>query len=1146
MSDFIAKRTTGLVAALAMIVLPETSIGNNTLERTDAAVTVNDSSVSNLLKNADYGDSGDVILQVYLRDIFLTDALFARISNSRLYLPLGELASLLEFPIVVDAVGGNAAGWYLSPDRTINIDVSANHLQNRATRASIPPHAILKDEFDLYIDTQALEQWLPIVFDFSLTAQRLIIRSDEPLPAELARARAQRKVSTDTVFQAVRPYVIPGYRAVDWPSLALNIGSYTARTQTTPNWDYSFRALGDLAFMNGTLSGSGTNTDLKSLRLTLGRSNPSGMFGPLRVADFQFGDTSQFLPGQIGSSVSGRGFRVGNSKLSAQRDLDTIDLQGELIAGYEVELYVNERLRGVVRDTDDNLYRFEDVQLRTGQNEIRLEFYGPQGQRKTEINRTYVGPEQLSGSRFNYEFSLLQPRRLVFEDILTDNSDSERKPNQLSGALDVSYGLGRRASLGMTVASLAPADDNSEQSTKFDNLTYFNARLTTAALGSLFSYELTADDNSNLAGALRWRTRRSDYELAMTQLIYDSDYRRFNDRNQPTPELLPKRSTRASIARVYRNGLGGAYSWSADAKHYTTQGEQNTISSSIRMDYRRAYIGATWEHSYQRNLNLEDGSSSGSLGFNLRFGENGRWSYRGDLAYADTDDAIRRASLGASRSFSSSGGISLQATRDVPAEKNHYSASWTRQFKTYQFTSSVSGSSLEDIALRLGVSLALQRYPGRLLPEFNGRSNTSPRVAAQIFADENNNGKRDQHEAALQGVRLTRNGLITNAVTDENGYALLSGLSATVSADIGLISSDIDDPTLRSESLNKGILPRPGRLPIIQIPLRRTIDIEGKVTVAGQQPAPNVRMVLRPNNGGEPLTVQTEYDGVYYLAGVPLGTYDLEPDRGQLKSANLYAQPVSRKIEIKDSSTAVRTFDFVLQRNSASQVTFATRTVPIDNNKSVDKAKLDELTHKQPLLAAAHSSARQIEYKALQTHAERRLSSDSSQNVTRNLTSNRTSQQQLALPAANNTDHDLDGVPDSDDRCMNTSRGDSANRYGCVYIGAELSGVLFTKGSTVITTDSAFALNGLARELLANPSLNVAIHTHTDNTGNARRNMSLSISRARSIIHYLVDQGNISPSRLSGIAMGESDPLVRNTTASGRAINRRVVTTIRE
>lgn len=1149
-------RPAGLIIAAAFIALPGISTGSNTIEHTDSVVTVSNSSVADMLLDADYGDAGDVILQVYLRDIPLTDALFARVSDSRLYLPLGELAGLLEFPIVVDAAGGTAAGWYLSPDRTINIDVSAKRLLNNDKLSSIPAHAILADDFDIYIDAQSLEQWLPLAFDFSLAAQRLTIRSTVPFPAELARARAQRKVSSDTVFQAAKPYDIPGYRVLDWPTLALNIGSSLARTQSTPTLDYNFRALGDLAFMNGTLSGTGTDTELRTLRLTLGRSNPSGMLGPLRAADFQFGDTSQFLPGLIGSSISGRGLRFGNSKLSAQRDLDTIDLQGELIADYEVELYVNERLRGVVRDTDDGLYRFEDVQLRSGQNEIRLEFYGPQGQRKTEVDRTYVGADQTRNGQLSYEVSLLQPQRLVFEDLLAENSDIKHNPTTLSGAVDLSYGLGRRATIGMTLASLAPQEATSTEASEpdtpvSDNLTYLNTRLTMAALGSLFSYDLTADDSSNLAGALKWRSRRGDYELAASQIIYGADFRRFNDRNQLDPDQLSKRNTSASIARVYRNGLGGAYSWSADMKHNTSQGDQKTVSGSLRVDYRRNYIGSTWAHSYQRNLDLEKGNSSGALGFNLRLGEGAKWSYRGDLAYADTGDAIRSASLGASRSFGNHSGISVQATRDISAEQNFYSASWSRQFSNFQFTSGIAGSSTEDISLRFGVSLAVQRYPGRLLPSFDGRSNTAARVAAHVFADDNNNGKRDRDEAGLKGVRLTRNGLITNAITDENGYALLGGLPSSVSTDVDIIGGDIDDPTLRSTPLSTGILPRPGRLPIMQIPLQRTVDIEGKVTVAENQPAPNVRMVLRPEDGSEPLIVQTEFDGVYYLAGVPLGRYELEPDREQLATANLHAEPTTRTIELADANEEIKTFNFVLQRTSAAQVTFATKTLTTDDHGEGQSGNSSLPAREEPLLAAAFTNLVQFKQKATtpSTALPQRTGKRYDTPITPTTASEDSRHSDTSTHSHKNNsndDHDLDGVPDSSDKCHGTRQTESVNRYGCVHVGAELHKVSFDAGSSVITTDSAFALNAVAREMIANPHLDVVIYTHTDNHGSAQRNMSLSISRARSIIRYLVYQGNIAHSRLSGVAMGESAPLTSNLSARGRAINRRVVAGIKE
>jgi len=62
---------------------------------------------------------------------------------------------------------------------------------------------------------------------------------------------------------------------------------------------------------------------------------------------------------------------------------------------------------------------------------------------------------------------------------------------------------------------------------------------------------------------------------------------------------------------------------------------------------------------------------------------------------------------------------------------------------------------------------------------------------------------------------------------------------------------------------------------------------------------------------------------------------------------------------------------------------------------------------------------------------------------------------------------------------------------------------------------------------------------YTDSTGSASYNKQLSERRADSVRAYLRNRGVI-PQRLSAIGMGEERPRASNTTAAGRALNRRV------
>ena len=62
---------------------------------------------------------------------------------------------------------------------------------------------------------------------------------------------------------------------------------------------------------------------------------------------------------------------------------------------------------------------------------------------------------------------------------------------------------------------------------------------------------------------------------------------------------------------------------------------------------------------------------------------------------------------------------------------------------------------------------------------------------------------------------------------------------------------------------------------------------------------------------------------------------------------------------------------------------------------------------------------------------------------------------------------------------------------------------------------------------------------HTDNVGNAQDNLVLSYQRAKSVMDYLIMRG-ISPNRMVAKGYGKDRPVTSNSTAEGRATNRRV------
>jgi OOP family OmpA-OmpF porin len=69
--------------------------------------------------------------------------------------------------------------------------------------------------------------------------------------------------------------------------------------------------------------------------------------------------------------------------------------------------------------------------------------------------------------------------------------------------------------------------------------------------------------------------------------------------------------------------------------------------------------------------------------------------------------------------------------------------------------------------------------------------------------------------------------------------------------------------------------------------------------------------------------------------------------------------------------------------------------------------------------------------------------------------------------------------------------------------------------------------------------ISIAVTGHTDDTNTEEENLILSEERAKSVKEILIEN-NISASKITLVAMGETNPLELNTTEKGKARNRRV------
>lgn len=102
-----------------------------------------------------------------------------------------------------------------------------------------------------------------------------------------------------------------------------------------------------------------------------------------------------------------------------------------------------------------------------------------------------------------------------------------------------------------------------------------------------------------------------------------------------------------------------------------------------------------------------------------------------------------------------------------------------------------------------------------------------------------------------------------------------------------------------------------------------------------------------------------------------------------------------------------------------------------------------------------------------------------------------------------------------------------------------LPDVTFAVDSSTITPSFQNTLDSVAQSMITYPNSLIDVMGHTDSTGSESYNLDLSRRRAEAVANYLVSRG-VSRARVETLGYGEQYPRADNTTAEGRAQNRRV------
>ncbi len=841
------------------------------------------------LKGETEAAEGEIFLAYLLDNQPLGDAndlLSARQdAEGRVYLPLQAVANSLGFPIRVDALAGRAAGWLMTPTRTLVLDTNAGTVALNGQTREISASSILREGTDLFIAAEELSRWLPVNFRVELSELALYAASTERLPMATRLARQRQWASRNPqrmAFDGPR-HVLENPR-FGWPDLRLNLGASVGnRVEGIPT-TFGVQGRGPLGGMESFINLGFTQGGLNEEGLTdaswrLAQRQPSatlgeGLLGPLAGRSLELGDVAIASAPLLLNRTTGVGVAFSNAPNSFVNNLNDFVLQGEASPGWDVEVYRNGSLTTFGTVGANGRYRFENLNLSSGLNDFKVVLYGPYGEREERTASFRVGQGLVGSGEVVYSVGAL-----ATSGQLIPTASAEAPQGGGTVVLNSTLGLTDWLALNTGVAAGPLGAGTAPEAGATVGL-----RVSTGPLFTELDYAMLDDGSTGYSGRTSLR------------VLDDVDLSAF------ITKLASGTTDTTQASRIYGFGV-------ADSIRLTERGtpfrygfgfSRNEYLNAAPID--RFSANQAWQLgrvNFNNTLGLQRSNERtrfepGTLEFSTRVAN---LPLRGGLTYQlEGEDFITSAGLSTQVRLGDDAAeniLSLGVRVEPAAGSGGATAGLQTRVGPVSVGLNTSYNSNQTFQAGVNLGLALASAGDRLAytvadPSREGFGFASADVL--LFADDNANGRRDAGEETIAGATVANLRSAKLQTTNAAGVARFTDLLPNTDTAIQIQEDSLPDLYLRPTSAIHILQARNGFGGTVALPLQRLGEVGGQLVGVPAAQLEQVRLWLANAAGATVQETSTDDTGFFNFAPVLLGTYTLN---AQAKGGAVVSVPIN-------------------------------------------------------------------------------------------------------------------------------------------------------------------------------------------------------------------------------------------------------------